>query len=121
MPRIAEIKEIDGHIWVRADIPNLENGSAWWSPAEQEANYKEGYRDGKYDASQWRPIAEAPMDGGKFLVYHAPSKMIVVSYIDIFKEWVHIDGAKIYEPTHFMPLPDAPTDSTPTTNSEKGG
>lgn len=45
MPRIVEIKEIDGLLWVRADIGNLESGSAWWSPKEQEANYNEGYRD----------------------------------------------------------------------------
>ncbi len=46
MPKIAEIKEIDGEIWVRTDISKLENGSAWWSPEEQELKYKEGFRDG---------------------------------------------------------------------------
>jgi hypothetical protein len=45
MPRIAEIKEMGGYIWVRTDISKNENGSAWWSPAEQAANYRSGYRD----------------------------------------------------------------------------
>lgn len=46
MPRIAEIREIEGEIWVRADIRKIENGSAWWSPNEQKAKYQEGFRDG---------------------------------------------------------------------------
>lgn len=50
MPKIAEIKEIDGQIWVRADISTLDNGSAWWSPDEQRKNYVDGYNDGYNDA-----------------------------------------------------------------------
>lgn len=55
MPQIAEIKEIDGEVWVRiGKLENHESGIAIWTPKEQE-EYKElhygmGYEDGQADA-----------------------------------------------------------------------
>ncbi len=45
MPIIAEMRIIDGYVWVRSPFPNIESGSAWWTPKEQQANYKEGWND----------------------------------------------------------------------------
>lgn len=62
MPRIAEFKEIDGKVWVCADIENMENGSAWWSPKEQAENARGGYNLCRYDfayASLWQRLAWA--------------------------------------------------------------
>jgi len=53
MPKIAQIKEIDGHLWVRADIDNMENGSAWWSPKEQKEKYIEGWKDAIREQPFW--------------------------------------------------------------------
>lgn len=45
MPKIAQFSQHEGKLWVRADLDILENGSAWWSPDEQEDNYRSGYKD----------------------------------------------------------------------------
>ncbi len=47
MPKIAEIKEIDGEVWVCiGKLEDHESGVALWSPTEQKLNYQSGYNDG---------------------------------------------------------------------------
>lgn len=47
MPKIAEIKEIDGEIWVRVGKPGeFKNGIAIWTPEEQEWQRKDSYKAG---------------------------------------------------------------------------
>ena len=105
MPRIAEVKEIDGHIWVRADITNMENGSAWWSPEEQEKNYREGYRDGKYDVAQWLPIDSAPRDGTPLILLYKDGKKVSVGWWSGNEQigWGN-NFASNMNVSHFLPL-----------------
>lgn len=73
-------------------------------------------------AETWRPIATAPKDGTRVLIW-GPNSDTVVCYCN---EWAHepkwqpaaveASGAQGYpdvtirgEPTHWMPLPDTPT------------
>lgn len=56
MPKIAEVKEIDGQLWVRADISSMENGSAWWSPDEQQREHKQSYTMGFMDCKAGEPF-----------------------------------------------------------------
>lgn len=50
MPKIAEIREINGDVWVRVGKPGeFENGIAIWTPEEAQKHYDSGYKDG-YDA-----------------------------------------------------------------------
>lgn len=47
MPKIAEIREIDGEVWVRiGKAGEFENGITLWTPEEVERKYEEGVRDG---------------------------------------------------------------------------
>jgi hypothetical protein len=48
MPKIAEIKIVDGEVWCKVGTPGeFENGVALWTPEEQERNYRSGYNDAK--------------------------------------------------------------------------
>lgn len=50
MPKIAEMKEIDGDIWVcLGKLGGFESGIAIWTPEEAQKHYDSGYKDG-YDA-----------------------------------------------------------------------
>lgn len=52
MPRILEIREIDGDCWVRVGKPpEFESGCSIWTPKEADDKYREGYRDGFNDAT----------------------------------------------------------------------
>lgn len=52
MPKITDIKEIDGEIWCCVGKPGeLESGIAIWTPKEQWKNYTSGYNAGYDDAS----------------------------------------------------------------------
>lgn len=53
MPKIAEIREIDGEVWVRVGKPGeFPQGIALWTQEEQMAKYDEGYTDGWNEAQQ---------------------------------------------------------------------
>lgn len=50
MPKILEIKDMDGELWVRVGKPGeFESGIALWTPEEQQANFKSGYNMALYD------------------------------------------------------------------------
>ena len=75
--------------------PDQDKGKWWWNTR----------------ASGWQPIETAPTDGTHILVF-APVDGVVSSY---FKHgcWqrmttVYAAGRDGNEPTHWMPLPDAP-------------
>jgi hypothetical protein len=57
----------------------------------------------------WLPIRTAPKDGTRILTYaldRNPQGIIrVARWIDGAKEW----GSHIHQPTHWMPLPSAPS------------
>jgi len=57
----------------------------------------------------WQPIETAPTDGGEVLVYVGKSYVggCVVAVKDTNGDWLDWDG-DVWEPTHWMPLPDAP-------------
>lgn len=56
MPKIAELRDIEGEVWCRVGKPGeFANGIALWPPQEQEAKYREGYRDGYDDAAARKP------------------------------------------------------------------
>ena len=56
MPKIAEIREIDGEIWVRiGKLEDHESGVALWSPEEQARHRKTHYNIGYEDATEGRP------------------------------------------------------------------
>ncbi len=47
MPKILEIKEIDGDIWCRVGTPgDFESGITLWTPDEQRKKYHEGLKRG---------------------------------------------------------------------------
>lgn len=51
MPRIAEIREIDGEIWCRVGkLGEFESGIALWTPDEQQAWCDAAYQQGRKDA-----------------------------------------------------------------------
>ena len=67
--------------------------------------------------SVWQPIETAPKDGTPILIYEppyfdaTPHATYVCSW-DTYKEaWVEHSGECYaqYEPTHWMPLPEPPT------------
>lgn len=60
----------------------------------------------------WQPIETAPKDGD-VLVYVARSKEQFVAYWDEEEEaWRFAPNAKLKTPTHWMPLPPAPKETT---------
>jgi len=68
MPRIAEIKEIDGDIWCRIGKPGQSGSSSvtLWTTEEKEAFYQSAFNDGiesiKEPAPPKAPDAEPPTD-----------------------------------------------------------
>lgn len=45
MPKILELKEIDGELWCRVGTPpDFESGAALWTPGEQRENYQAGLK-----------------------------------------------------------------------------
>ena len=71
-------------------------------------------------AMQWRPVEEAPKDGGPFLVFggtwegeisgpsYASGSISLVEGEEFCVEGTDYYSAYISEPTHFMPLPPPP-------------
>ena len=46
MPRIAEIRDIDGDVWVRVGKPGeFPDGITLWTPEERKDNYLSGIKD----------------------------------------------------------------------------
>ena len=53
MPKILELREIDGAVWCRVGvIGEFGNGIALWTPEEQREKYNEGYTDGWNEAQE---------------------------------------------------------------------
>lgn len=85
-----------------------------------DAAYKRGFRDARHAAAelaalapavpQWMPIETAPKDGTPVLVREARCSGFAVMYSG---GWKYESGNICYlEPTHWMPLPDAPKETT---------
>lgn len=56
MPRILEMREIDGELWCRIGrLAASESGVALWSPAEQKKNSNDGYYMGYDDGAGGEP------------------------------------------------------------------
>lgn len=52
MPKIADMREIDGELWCK--VPTSEpSGVALWTPEEQEQNYQSGRNDALYDVCEF--------------------------------------------------------------------
>ena len=67
----------------------------------------------------WQPIEIAPKDGTTILVWADGIRFPVVYWTDHDIEWWHVTDGKHgpwplrgASPTHWMPLPDAPTEPT---------
>lgn len=75
--------------------------------------------------SEWKPIESAPKDGTKILAlcqptYYETGKSMPFSYINVVwwrkrveddhNKWRHSLNDSVAQPTHWMPLPDAPTE-----------
>lgn len=74
------------------------------------------------DMGEWRPIETAPKDRTRILAYQGkvPDDETPQIMIWIGDRWViawdhsdllEVGGPNGYEPTHWMPLPDPPTDT----------
>lgn len=62
-------------------------------------------------AQGWRPIASAPKDGTRVLLYRPnwAEHTVVAWYHALGSEWAAVNGFDVAgEPTHWMPLPPAP-------------
>ena len=67
----------------------------------------QAYENGKRDALQWQPISSAPKDGTPVLAFDIGG-CFIAEYRASVRSWV--DGqARCWAPTHYMPLPPAPT------------
>jgi hypothetical protein len=69
-------------------------------------------KEEKHDGQpQWRPIETAPKDGTVLLGYDNGFGREIVWWSVPMNEW-YSDGEPLefWTPTHWMPLPDAPTD-----------
>lgn len=64
----------------------------------------------------WKPISSAPIDGSRFLATHIKSGVVCVtwfgktSHVPLYG-WCEGDDPEdidLWEPTHWMPLPDPP-------------
>ncbi len=62
MPKILEIKEINGNIWCRVGTPgDFESGITLWTPDEQREKYHEGLKRGAEIAANLpRPGSSSP-------------------------------------------------------------
>ena len=57
----------------------------------------------------WQPIKTAPRDGTKILGFEGDD-CVLLMWVSEWNDWYNFDGASIGEPTHWMPLPAAPTE-----------
>jgi len=59
---------------------------------------------------EWRPIATAPLDGRRILVWTAKSGCALAYWFatDDDYGWWSSDEQGVVQPTHWMPLPPAP-------------
>lgn len=61
---------------------------------------------------EWQPIETAPKDKGQVLLYSAGWEMVTIGQraaIPHENSWIDADPRQsVDEPTHWMPLPDAP-------------
>ncbi len=69
----------------------------------------------------WRPIATAPKDGARVLLWYAPTRIDKGEAVEGFYDalfdgqWMtsrgvrHVD-VRVRQPTHWMPLPSGPTE-----------
>jgi len=72
----------------------------------------------------WQPIETAPKDGTEILVYRKDAGVLVIQFVapydmvgthDTEPDWFTTYGEHIADvPTHWMPLPDPPTEGEPT-------
>jgi hypothetical protein len=64
--------------------------------------------------SEWKPISTAPRDGTSILIWDAESLEMFIAYWNESADpepafWVaRCDMQSIFEPTHWMPLPNRP-------------
>ncbi len=68
--------------------------------------------------SEWQPIETAPKDGTRVMLFRAGRKICLGGYVTpswalTLEGWKNSHG-NFFEPTHWMPLPLPPTNSTPT-------
>ena len=72
-------------------------------------------------AAAWRPIASAPKDGARVLLWYAPTRIdkgeVVEGFWDALfdGQWMTSRGAsfidgRLRQPTNWMPLPSGPTE-----------
>lgn len=79
----------------------------WQFPAEQAAEEIVRTVTSSLTAG-WQPIETAPKDGQAFLACES-GIVTIVDWDDVTEEWVQsYDGVGKAEPTHWMPLPEAP-------------
>lgn len=63
----------------------------------------------------WQPMETAPMDGTRLLMVNAAFGSVRVAWYDEPHESWSYSG--VYQPTHWMPLPESPTSPLPVSSS----
>lgn len=72
-----------------------------------EQAYKNGYAQGKQDATQWIPIADRlPEPYTIVFIWDNTNKRVTDAYMTRNKVWVGISMS--YEVTHWLPMPEPP-------------
>lgn len=104
MPKILELKVIDGELWCRVGkLGEFENGISLWTPEDQQWHHKDSYKSGFEDAkNQWQPIETAPKDGTEILWCSKHSKSMHVIRYPYYAE-CYDDKEGVW-----MPLPRPP-------------
>lgn len=62
--------------------------------------------------NNWQNMETAPMDGTRVLLYRKEyvESMTVGFWHNSYEQWGTAIGALYFNPTHWMPLPDSPTE-----------
>lgn len=115
MPKILELKAIDGELWCRVGkLGEFESGISLWTPEDQQWHHKDSYKSGFEDAkNQWQTMETAPKTGIAIWVSNGngPGKGLLPVYWKHDK-WLFIYGNGKdnigFEPIHWMPLPQPP-------------
>ena len=83
MPKILEIKEIDGDIWCRVGTPgDFESGITLWTPDEQREKFHEGLKWAAEIAGPLKNLIETNQWSSGYQTGRKEARAAILGYID---------------------------------------